>query len=106
MSRGDSAPPSPRLVEDIALLAAYLLSSGRGLLQEPPDYGAIRCADAARRALETLEEHGVHEPRLTAVRARLDDIMFAPMGGSLDISDTLDELCGMLADALRETTSS
>jgi hypothetical protein len=47
-----SALPPPR--ERIALLAAYLLSSGRRLLEEPPDYAIYRLVEGARRALELL----------------------------------------------------
>ncbi|WP_308015542.1 DUF6092 family protein [Streptomyces huiliensis] len=93
--------PQNRLHEDIALLAAYLLSSGRGLLTEPADYGAFRCADAARRTLEILENAGGSTPGLSEVRQRLDDYMFAPMGGDTDIGQVLDELCSKMAETLK-----
>ncbi|GAA2927324.1 hypothetical protein GCM10020221_24080 [Streptomyces thioluteus] len=105
MKSGETVPQN-RLHEDIALLAAYLLSSGRGLLNEPSDYGAFRCADAARRTLEILERAGGSSPGLTEVRERLDGVMFAPMGGDTDIARILDELCLKMADTLKDASSS
>lgn len=102
MKSGDRVLPQARLHEELALLAAYLLSSGRGLLEEPADYGAYRCTDAARRVLDLLEQTGGHNPGLHAVRRSLDDVMFAPMGGDVDMAEILDGLCERLIDALRE----
>ncbi|MEU5212194.1 DUF6092 family protein [Streptomyces sp. NPDC020742] len=99
--------PQSRLHEEIALLAAYLLSSGRGLLDEPADYGAFRCTDAARRALRILEENGLVNQQLSEVRQRLDAFMFAPMGDDgPDISELLDDTCLQMAVALRDLTNS
>ncbi|MFE2933516.1 DUF6092 family protein [Streptomyces sp. NPDC059278] len=91
--------------EDIALLAAYLLSSGRGLVEEPPEYGVYRCIDGARRALETLDQHGLSTPELSAVRRRLDDAMFSPMGGDQMLPEILDDVCMSLVDALKNMES-
>jgi hypothetical protein len=108
MNAGDRRPLVPPMHEDVALLAAYLLSCGRGLMDEPPDYGVLRCADGARRALAILEDNGVDNRRLSAVRVRLDDIFYAPMEGEkfLNIGRTLDELCEEMAAALQEMSSS
>ncbi|MBH1937656.1 hypothetical protein I5Q34_25865 [Streptomyces sp. AV19] len=101
MKSGETVPQN-RLHEDIALLAAYLLSSGRGLLNEPADYGAFRCADAARRLLEILDRAGGGTPGFTELRKSLDDIMFAPMGGDRDMAEILDELCLKMADTVKD----
>lgn len=106
MKSGDTALPHDQLREEIALLATYLLSSGRGLLDEPADYGPYRCADAARRTLEILERAGASTPELSDVRRRLDGVMYAPMGGDLKISEILDELCLKMAGALTDPKSS
>ncbi|MFF3767064.1 DUF6092 family protein [Streptomyces sp. NPDC001922] len=105
MNAGAEALPPARLHEEIALLAAYLLSSGRGLLEEPADYGSYRCADAARRTLLLLEQAGGTSDRLQAVRKSLDDLMFAPMGGEVDMAGVLDTLCADTALGLEELTS-
>lgn len=107
MRSGGTAMPQARLHEEIALLAAYLLSSGRGLLDEPADYGAFRCTDAARRALRILEENGLVNQNLSDVRKKLDEFMFAPMGdGGPDISEILNDTCLQMAVALRDLTNS
>jgi hypothetical protein len=102
MNSGTRQLPQARLHEEVALLAAYLLSSGRGLLDEPADYGVFRCTDGARRALELLEQIGGGTPELTDVRQRLDTVMFTPMGSDLDLKTILDNLCGDMASALKK----
>jgi uncharacterized protein DUF6092 len=100
MSHGGTNPQFPsRLSEDIALLAAYLLSSARGLLGEPPDYGIVRLIEGARRALELLESTGVRDSRFIEVRSRLDDIMYGPMV-EMDFEQPLDDLCERMVDGL------
>ncbi|MGW1077152.1 DUF6092 family protein [Streptomyces sp. NPDC002537] len=98
--------PQAQLHKEIALLAAYLLSSGRGLVEEPADYGIYRCTDAARRTLRILEEAGAGTPRLSEIRQRLDDVMFSPMGGDMNLPEILDELCLKMATALNESIPS
>ncbi|CAL9329165.1 hypothetical protein SUDANB58_00033 [Streptomyces sp. enrichment culture] len=95
----DGRQPPARLAEETVLLAAFLLSSGRGLLEEPPGYGPARCMDGARRALAALEESGVHDPRLVSVRTRLEEFMCGPMVDT-DLTELLDDLCRQLAGAL------
>ncbi|MBQ1082307.1 MULTISPECIES: DUF6092 family protein [unclassified Nocardiopsis] len=91
-----------RVGEELVLLAAYLLSSGRGLLEEPAAYGPLRCLDAARRVLSLRSRIGVADsPELTDLRARMDDVMCGAMADrELDV--LLDELCDRLAAALEE----
>jgi hypothetical protein len=42
-------------------LLAYLASSARGLLDEPREYGPLRCLDAMRRLIEFSLETGLVE---------------------------------------------
>jgi hypothetical protein len=86
--------------EDVALLAAYLLSSGRGLVSEPATYAPFRLIEGARRALEILEHTDTRHPRFAAVRSRLDELAQAPMG-DLDFTELLDEVCQEMAEGLR-----
>ncbi|MEN2417503.1 DUF6092 family protein [Streptomyces rimosus] len=78
-----SGPPPPQSrpdpTDDIILLAAFLLSSGHGLLDEPPAYGPARCADGARRALELLDAYGTPDSALTRVREQLEAAMCGSM---------------------------
>jgi hypothetical protein len=98
-----SALPPPR--ERIALLAAYLLSSGRRLLEEPPDYAIYRLVEGARRALELLETCGEPNPHLVSVRACLDGIVYGPPT-ERDFAVLLDDLCQQMADGLKYSDTS
>jgi len=88
--------------EELLLLTAYLLSSGRGLLDEPRQYGTFRCLDAARRVLGILGRIGPVRPEFDALRERMDDVMCGAMADhELDV--LLDQLCEGLAAALEES---
>ncbi|MBE2999812.1 hypothetical protein IDM40_14010 [Nocardiopsis sp. HNM0947] len=94
---------APHTGEELLLLAAYLLSSGRGLLEEPREYGPLRCLDAARRVLALRSDlgHGDH-PGLDGLRTRMEDVMCGAMADrELDV--LLDDLCDRLAAVLEET---
>ncbi|MFD0690673.1 DUF6092 family protein [Actinomadura fibrosa] len=90
------SPPPVRVGEELLLLAAYLLSSGRGLVEEPPQYGPLRCLDAARRLLELAARTGVDHAGIASVRARLDDVMRGAMA-ERDMGALLDGACLELA---------
>ncbi|MEU7043494.1 DUF6092 family protein [Streptomyces varsoviensis] len=94
-------PPgtAPDLTDDIVLLAAYLLSSGHGLLDEPADYGPARCADGARRALELLDAYGSADPALLGVRRRLEDAMCGSMA-DVDLPTLLSTECEHILDVI------
>ena len=100
MSTGADEPPEA--TEELLLLAAYLLSSSRGLLEEPAGYGPLRCLDAARRVLALRASLGGEEGAdLAAVRERLDGVMCGAMADR-DLSTLLDEACDRLATATEE----
>ncbi|MFK4070158.1 DUF6092 family protein [Streptomyces sp. NPDC029674] len=86
----------PSVREELVLLAANLLSSARGLLDEPKDYGPMRCLGAASRVLELLEQEEASEPRLVAVRTRIDDVLTGPQNHD-HTADFLDGLCEQVA---------
>ena len=46
-------------------LMAYLASSARGLLEEPREYGPLRCLDAIRRLIDLALETGLVEDSAT-----------------------------------------
>ncbi|WP_240979722.1 DUF6092 family protein [Streptomyces sp. HNM0574] len=106
MTSGPNRPEAnPELAREALLLAAFLLSSGRGLLDEPPAYGPARCADGARRALELLALCGPPDPRLTHVRERLEDALCGPMA-DVDLPELLRSTCGQVLDVVAETAES
>lgn len=93
---------SRQITEELVLLAAYLLSSGRGLLEEPQLYGPLRCIDAARRVLAVVEASGGGDERLTALHTELQECMCGPMTEK-NLAAFLDGLIGRLARLLRES---
>ncbi|WP_030659934.1 DUF6092 family protein [Streptomyces rimosus] len=100
MTSGPPPPPrQPDLDDDIVLLAAFLLSSGHGLLDEPPAYGPARCADGARRALELLDTHGTPDPALTRVREQLENAMCGSMA-DVDLPSLLRTTCDQVLDVV------
>lgn len=100
MKPGDDPMP-PELGEGVTLLAAYLLSSGRRLIEETPGYAIYRLLEGARRALELLETSGSSSPALVAIRSRLDDIVHGPPADR-DFAALLDGLCEQLVTALTQ----
>ncbi len=66
--------------EETFNLIAYMISSARGLYDEPPDYGSFRLLDAAGRLLEILNAAGELDPFLTQLKEEID----AEREGSMD----------------------
>jgi hypothetical protein len=91
--------------EDIFLLVGYLLTSARGLYDEPPGYGPFRLLDAATRLIEAVEKAELADPYLVDLRGTLN----AERLGSSDdqaLRATLDRLCLEYAAELRQRVSS
>jgi hypothetical protein len=89
--------------DDILELVAYLVTSARGLLDEPVDYGPMRLLTAAQRVCAQAA------PRVDdlALRALLEQLAGGlPRDVARRISDpegyrrALDEYCGAVAAAL------
>ncbi|GAB3441485.1 hypothetical protein GCM10027570_07720 [Streptomonospora sediminis] len=99
MKPGETEGQAPRAGEELLLLAAYLLSSSRGLLEEPPEYGTLRCLDASRRVLALAARLGADPAGLDEVRAQLEEFMAGPMADR-DVETFLDRLCAQLATVL------
>ncbi|MGW0535060.1 DUF6092 family protein [Streptomyces sp. NPDC003032] len=86
--------------EDLVLLAAHLLTSARGLLKEPKDYGPLRCLSAACQVLELLEQAQASEPRLVHVRTEIEDVLIGPQNHQ-NLAGFLDDLCEQVAVAVK-----
>ncbi|GAA3164624.1 MULTISPECIES: DUF6092 family protein [Streptomyces] len=91
-----------RTGEELLLLATYLISSGRGLLDEPPSYAPMRCLDAARRTFALAAEAGATSQGLEDLRAEVEDFICGAMHGDRDLKGFLDSLCTRLAHLLHE----
>ncbi|XVQ14262.1 DUF6092 family protein [Spirillospora sp. CA-255316] len=100
MSPGATTPPP--IGEELLLLAAYLLSCGRGLLEEPPQYGPLRCLDATRRTLALAVRAGADHEGIAGLRTRLEEVMCGAMT-ERNLQELLDRLCEDLAVLLHES---
>lgn len=67
------------LRDELLLLVGFMLTSARGLMEEPKSYGPSRLLDAAGRVLDMMEEHGMLDQSLQEIKAHIDDERFGPM---------------------------
>jgi hypothetical protein len=66
--------------EDLFNLITYMITSARGLYDEPPDYGSFRLLDATGRLLEIMSHSGELDPFLARLKQEID----AEREGSMD----------------------
>jgi hypothetical protein len=88
------------LRHDLFLLLGYLLTSARGLYEEPTGYGPFRLLDTAGRLLAVMQAHNLADPFLD----QLEDVIQAERFGNSDdqeLRDVLDELCMRYAAELK-----
>ena len=76
-------------VLDSTLLVIYLLSSARGLMEEPLHYGPMRLLDAACRVTEFIQKRGLAEEKVSRV---LDGLVQQKEKGSQGYSQLADVL--------------
>lgn len=86
------------LKDDLFFLVAYMLTSARGLYEEPPDYGIFRLLDASGRLLEIMEDHGLSDPFL----AQLKDVVDGERDGSMDNQRQRQRLEACVQDIAKE----
>ena len=67
------------LRDELLILVGFMLTSARGLVDEPKSYGPSRLLDAAGRVLDTMEEHAMLHQSLQEIKAQIDDERFGPM---------------------------
>lgn len=67
------------LRDELLLLIGFLLTSARGLVDEPKSYGSARLVEAAGRALDLMDQHGLIDDSLRGIKAEIDDQRFGPM---------------------------
>jgi hypothetical protein len=91
------------LRRDLFLLLGYLLTSARGLFEEPKGYGPFRLVDTAGRLLEIMEAHGLNDAFLAELQ---EDVAAERFGNSNDneLLAALDDLCARYATELKART--
>ena len=61
------------LQNELFHLVAYMVTSARGLLDEPPDYGTFRLIDSSGRLLAIMESNEMLDPFLTELKTIIDE---------------------------------
>lgn len=90
-----------QLQEDVFHLLAFMLTSARGLYEEPPDYAAFRLLDAAGRLLEILHQHALlNDPFLLDLKQKIDAERYASMDNQRQ-QRMLDEWILSISEELR-----
>lgn len=91
------------LRRDLFLLLGYLLTSARGLFDEPKGYGPFRLVDTAGRLLEIMDAHGLGDAFLGELH---EDVAAERFGNSDDdeLLAALDALCTRYATELKART--
>lgn len=84
------------LKNDLFYLIAYLITSARGLLDEPAEYGIYRLLDTTGRLLEILEANQLmDDPFLQDLKNRISEEMAGSMNSQRQ-REKLDELLEMV----------
>jgi len=86
------------LKDDLLLLVSYMLTSARGLYDEPADYGIFRLIDSAGRLLSVMESYGLADPFLSQLKQALDE----EREGNMDQSNQRAHLDRMILDIVTE----
>ena len=79
-------------------LVAFLLTSARGLYDEPADYGIFRLLDASGRLLEIMERSELMDPFLAQLKGAVD----AECAGEMDERRQRQALDAMVIDIAAE----
>jgi hypothetical protein len=94
-----SRDPSEKVIHIFELLA-YLASSARGLLEEPREYGPLRCLDAMRRLIDVvLEMKLVEDPEVVKYLQELKDRL---QRGMITLMYNVEEFKNFIIDLNRE----
>ncbi|MHC1770131.1 MAG: DUF6092 family protein [Flexilinea sp.] len=86
------------LKNDLILLVSFLLTSARGLYDEPADYGTFRLIDSAGRLLQIMESHGMSDEFLNRLKQNIDE----EREGNMDQSNRLDHLDQMILETVQQ----
>lgn len=79
------------LTDELLVLVGFLLTSARGLVDEPKAYGPDRLLDAASRLLAVMDVQGMLDDPLRAIKARIDRQLSGPWDEE-KLLEELDEL--------------
>jgi hypothetical protein len=86
------------LKEELFQLVAYMITSARGLYDEPADYGIFRLLDSSGRLLAIMESQGLTDPFLLDLKKLVDE----EREGNMDYDGQRDRLDKVVMDIARE----
>lgn len=84
--------------EDLFDLIAFMVTSARGLYDEPADYGIYRLLDSSRRLLAVMEKQGLNDPYLDGLKTKIDE----ECEGSMDPDRQKQRVEQLVMDIVRE----
>ncbi|MFA4646676.1 DUF6092 family protein [Pyrococcus kukulkanii] len=82
-------------------LLAFLITSARGCVDEPPLYGPLRLIDAAARLIEIMKEEGKATPELLELQELIEEKKHLVMYNEKEFIEFLDTLTKKLAKIIK-----
>ncbi len=84
-------------------LLAFLITSARGCVDEPPLYGPLRLIDAAERLISLMEKRGIINKDLLEIKAMIGEKKGLVMYDEKEFIKFLDELVLRIAKIIKES---
>jgi hypothetical protein len=95
---------SAKVESQIISLICYMITSARGLVDEPKIYGSSRLVEAARRLINLAGDCSVRHESLSEVARRIEEHRLeALLKGEEEFIRFTDDLVALLATWLRES---
>lgn len=91
------------LSDDHFKLLAFLITSARGCVDEPPLYGPLRLVDAAARLIEIMGKEGKVVPEILELQKLIEDKKDLVMYDEEGFIEFLDELSRKLAEIIKKS---
>lgn len=82
-------------------LLCFILSSARGLMEEPQAYGPFRLVDTASRLISVLEKYGIADEFLMNEKSKIEEGKYSVMESEDKFKEFLDDLMMDFAKELR-----
>ena len=83
-------------------LLAFLITSARGCIDEPPLYGPLRLVDAAARLIEIIKEEGKATPEIIELQKLIEEKKDLVMYDEEGFIEFLDDLSKKLAEIIKK----
>ncbi|MBC7094450.1 DUF6092 family protein [Thermococcus sp.] len=91
------------LKDDHFKLLAFLITSARGCVDEPPLYGPLRLVDAATRLIKVMKKEGKATPEILELQKLIEEKKDLVMYDEEEFINFLDELSKKLAEIIKKS---